>query len=72
MAITTVSPTYVGLELRLRTEEAEALEIFLRKFRGLIEHRVMTCPRETREPLLTATGKLLDRLAERCPPFDAT
>ena len=68
----TPTQTHVGLELRLTTAEAEALGIFLEKFRGLIEARVMSCPGETREPLLSGMAKVMDRLSERQPPFDET
>ena len=66
----TTTQTHVGLELRLTAAEAEALETFLSKFRCLIESRVMSCPGETREPLLSAMANLTDRIAERQPPFD--
>jgi hypothetical protein len=61
---------FVGIELRLTSAEAEALSLFLGKFRAMVESRVLSCPGDTREPLLSAMGKLSERLAENEPPFD--
>jgi hypothetical protein len=58
------------VELRLTADEADALELFLGKFAGMIDKKVMSCPPGTREPLLSAMEKLLARLTDALPPFD--
>ncbi len=63
-------PSYVGVELRLTIEEAEALTEFLDRQRAMLEFQLKRAPDGTRESRLGGVLKLLDRLAQKQPPFD--
>lgn len=63
-------PTHIALELRLPIDQAEALEVLLAKFEGLVQSGVMSTPKQMREPLLLSLKAILENLRQRQPPFD--
>jgi hypothetical protein len=65
-------PVYVAVELRLLTEQADALAAFVGKFKDLIESDCMSCRKDQREDLLAALTQLDARLAERAEPFEVS
>lgn len=68
--VTLDRPLIVAVEARFPIVEVEALEPFLEKFAGLVRSGVMSCPGDTREPLLAGLDRFRQALKERQPPFE--